>query len=144
MWVQYSLGYRIHSDTGPRVPGPVFIVTRFLLPVCLSSALTSFLSPRKFSIPYFAYFFAVKWLGLSFTSSLSSASGTVPHPQFLNLSLLWSAVSAARRFGSFTRSAEVKGTGLFWIFHPHGSACAMFRVKRVNLHLRNDVRMADI
>ena len=101
--VQYSLGYRIHSDTGPRVPGPVFIVTRFLLPVCLSSALTSFLSPRKFSFPYFAYFSAVKWLGLSFTS----ASGTVPHPQFLNLSLLWSAVSAARRVLSLSAPSPV-------------------------------------
>ena len=43
--------------------------------------------------------------------------------------------------------AEVKGlesAALFSIFHPHGSACAMFRVKRVNLHLRNDINTADI
>ena len=34
----------------------------FQLPVCLSPAATSFLSPRRFYFPSFAYFSAVKWL----------------------------------------------------------------------------------
>ena len=120
----------------------------FPLPVCLSFAAISFLSPQRFHFPCFTYFSTVKWL--VFTSSLSSAFGTVPHSQFLNLSLLWSALSAVHQalslsvpllvflllhWLSFTQSAELKGPYVI-VFNISpaqiGATCTMFRVKRVS------------
>ena len=82
----------------------------FQLPVCLIRCNFVSLSSEVL-FPFFHVPFCCKVdanSGLSFTSSLSNTFiGTVPHPQFLNLSLLWSAVSAARQAMSLSAPSPV-------------------------------------
>ena len=100
----------------------------FQLPVCLLSAATSFLSPWRVSFPFFRVLFCCKVACLSLAVWVVCLPGMVSCPQFLNLSLLWCAVSAPHRalslsapslvflllrwFGSFTQSAEMSVKGL--------------------------------